>query len=352
MADRPLDILLTTFPAHRSGNVGDHLITHSFMKMLRSRVPLYAPLVLFREECLDRYPESQVRSIVAPGFSVLDETYPKLFGLYTDLTRLQNFYPVGCSFQHTLPRFEAFENHTYGERTSEFLQYVVRASGPMLCRDQLIADMLLRNGIEAEYCGDLAIYDESRIGTQFVPPSKIDSLVFTIQHHDRYDDQSFEVLRQIEREFPGARRIVAFHSKPNRRSQKIARYAETLGFNAVSLCGDVENLKIYDAIDLHIGYRLHGHIAFLRRRKPSVLLVEDARSFGFANTAGTSVGCFDALAAGAVHTDAETPGKAIAFVRSQVAEGFSDYLPLFEFIDSNYAKIIAPYFDSLAKKFL
>lgn len=220
----------------------------------------------------------------------------------------------------------------------------------MLCRDQLIAEMLLRNGIEAKYCGDLAIYDEGYIGAKFKGPSTIESLVFTIQHHDRYDGQSFEVLRQLEKEFPRARRLVAFHSKPNKRSQKIANYAVTLGFEVVSLSGDVDNLKIYDHVDLHLGYRLHGHIAFLRRRKPSVLLVEDARSFGLANTPGTSIGCFNALATESMQADAEIPGKAVEYVRTQISKGFVDYFPLFDFIDATYAAVIRPLFDDLAKK--
>lgn len=350
MADHAVDILLTTFPSHRSGNVGDHLITHSFMKMLQSRLPHYDPVVLFREENLDEYPDGRVRSIIAPGFSVLDETYPKLFGLYSDLNRLNDFYPIGCSFQHTVPAFSAFEEHRYGRQTSDFLKSVVEKIGPLQCRDQIIVDMLKRHDIDAAYCGDLAIYDEGHIGSEFKPPREIGSVVFTIQHHDRYDAQSFVVLTQIAERFSTARRFVAFHSKPNKRSQKIARFAQTLGFEVLTLSGDVLNLKVYDSIDLHIGYRLHGHIAFLRRRKPSVLLVEDARSFGLANTPGTNVGCFSALDIITMLGDVETPVRVMNYVQAQIARGFADYFSVFDFVDATYASVVRPYFDGLAKK--
>lgn len=344
------DILLTTFPGHRSGNVGDHLITHSLIQMLKRRLPAFSPKVLFREEVLDGYADGSVRSIIAPGFSVLDETYPKLFGLYSDSARLRNFYPIGCSFQHTLPSFSAFDQHSYGEQTSNFLRLVVSRSGPLLCRDQLIVDMLLRNGIDAVYSGDLAIYDEARINTRFAAPGNIASIVFTIQHHDRFDSQSLDLLRLIKERFGKARLFIAFHSKPNKRSLKISAFAAGLGFETLLLSGDVENLGVYDEIDLHIGYRLHGHIAFLRRRKPSVLLVEDARSFGLANTTGTHVGCFDTLSMVTMLGDESVPERVMEYVEAQIGNGFSDYPSVFDFVDTTYKKVIEPYFDDLARK--
>lgn len=350
MAQEQTDILLTTFPEHRSGNVGDHLITHSLIQMLRRRSPKFMPKVLFREESLDGFSDGSVRSIIAPGFSVLDETYPKLFGLYTDPGRLKNFYPIGCSFQHTLPSFTAFEEQRYGEQTLNFLRMVVARSGPLPCRDQLIVDMLLRNGVDAMYCGDLAIYDEARINTRFSAPAEITSVVFTIQHHDRFDSQSFDLLRLIKERFGKARLFIAFHSKPNKRSLKVSAFAAGLGFEPLLLSGDVENLRVYDAIDLHIGYRLHGHIAFLRRRKPSVLLVEDARSFGLANTTGTAVGCFDALSMATMIGDESVPVRVMEYVEAQMGNGFSDYPSVFDFVDTTYKKVIEPYFDDLARK--
>ncbi|TRM53559.1 polysaccharide pyruvyl transferase family protein [Achromobacter sp. LC458] len=344
------DLILTTFPEHRSGNVGDHLITHSLVKLLARRIPDFAPKVLFREESLDGFADGTLRSIIAPGFSVLDETYPKLFGLYSDIERLRDFYPIGCSFQHTLPAHSAFHEHRYGEATLAFLKMVVGRSGPLPCRDQLIVDMLMKNGIDALYSGDLAIYDEDRIGTQFSAPRSIKSIVVSVQHHDRYDDQSFELLRQVKARFDSARLFIAMHSKPNKRSLKVVAFAAGLGFETLSLSGDVENLRAYDAIDLHIGYRLHGHIAFLRQRKPSVLLIEDARSFGLANTPGTAVGCFDALSMDTMAGDIEVPGRVLEYVEAQIKNGFSDYNSVFEFVDATYATVIKPYFDKLAKK--
>ena len=125
-----------------------------------------------------------------------------------------------------------------------------------------------------------------------------------------------------------------------------------LGFSELHLYGDVTNLDVYDDMDLHIGYRLHGHISFLRRRKPSVLLVEDARSYGLAHTPGTDVGCFEALSLATLEGDPATPEKAMHFVNDQIGCNFQHYQRVFAFIDKTYAVFIKSYFDSLAQKTL
>ena len=195
--------MLTTFPGHRSRNVGDNLIAHSAMQMILSRNPAFEPITAFREEKLDSFPDGAIRNLIAPGFSVSDGVYPGLFGLYSDLERLPAFFPIGCSFQHTIPSHETFERYEYSEETLRFLRFIADRSGPLPCRDQLIVELLRRHGISAVYSGDLAIYDEQRIGTAFVPPGVICSVVFTIQHHERYDAQSFELLALIK-ELPPA----------------------------------------------------------------------------------------------------------------------------------------------------
>ena len=346
------DLLITTFPAHLSGNVGDHLITQSLLAMLHARQPRYDPVVVFREESLDQYPDDTIRTIVAPGFSVADETYPQLFALYSDIQRLKNFLPIGCSFQGSTPSASAFTDYRYGDATKQFLRSLVRQNGPLMCRDALIVDMLNSNEIDAAYFGDLAMYDEAIVGSKYSGMQDVSSLVFTIQHHDRYSDQSFLLLRLLSERFPAAKCFVSFHSKPNRRSSKIAAFAESLGFTPLFLAGNANNLDVYDGIDFHVGYRLHGHICFLRKRKPSVLLVEDARAFGFSRTPGTDFGCFDALSLETMSADLGAPARAMKFIDSEFNSGFAGYHRVFEFIDDIYGKVVKPYIDAFSKQFL
>lgn len=343
------NLILTTFPSHKSKNVGDSMITNSVSKMLVKRNLLFESFTLFREEKLDKYEDGSIDKIIAPGFSICNNTYPELFTLYAEIKRLPVFYPVGCSFQHITPAMSSFEEYTYNKETLELFKLITDKTGPLPCRDQLIVDLLHRHSISAVYSGDLVLFDDEKVNTKFIPPKKINSVVFTIQHHPRYQEQSYKLLEMIKEFFPNSKKYISFHSKPGIIPKEIATYALTLGFLELHLYGDSINLDKYDDMDLHIGYRLHGHISFLRRRKPSILMVEDARAYGFANTKGTHIGCVEALCLDTMQADMEAPQKAIQFLKKQLDDTFSDYISVFKFIDKTYNEFINPYFSKLAE---
>jgi hypothetical protein len=48
-------------------------------------------------------------------------------------------------------------------------------------------------------------------------------------------------------------------------------------------------LDCYDEYDLHVGYRVHGHVSALVRRKPSYLLVSDGRGVDYALTLNKNI---------------------------------------------------------------
>lgn len=343
------DLILTTYPEHKSQNVGDNLICYSAMQLIKSRNSSFNPFIVFRDVSLDNLSNAKIKKIIAPGFSVSQKVYPDIYKLYKDLDRLPQFYPVGCSFQSPNPSVKAFEENDYDKKTLEFLDFVVRRSGPLPCRDLMIVQMLHRNNIDAYYIGDMAIYDENYIFKEFENISCINSVVFTIQHSPRYNDQASNLINLIKKYCKAAKLYVAFHSKPNENSLRIANYANDIGFEILHLYGDVENLKIYDRIDVHIGYRLHGHISFLRRRKPSILMVEDVRSLGFCKTTGTSIGCFEGLTSNGDQVDESAPIQAMDFFCDQISVGFRDYRSTFKFIDETYANFVSPFFDRISK---
>jgi len=347
------DILLTTFPGHKSRNVGDNLISRSAIELVRSRFPAYDPDIVFREHSLDGYNPKDVRSIMAPGFSVSNDTYPTLFSLYSDLSKLHSFFPVGCSFQHPIPTQESFDNYTFNASTLKVLSHISALCGRIPCRDQLIEGLLSRHGIPAVYCGDVALFDQTVIDTIFTPPSEINSLVFTICNNPiRFGKQSEALLLLISERFPDAKKYVAHHSRPVTASAEISDFAENLGFSKLHLYGDAVNLASYDSIDLHVGYRLHGHISFLRRRKPSLLFIEDARAFGFANSGSFATGCFEALSADNERgVRSEAPLAAMEFLDDEIKREFASYSSVFDSIDDIYKNVLSPRFDEFCSLF-
>ena len=332
-------ILLTTYPHHKSRNIGDNLITHSFIKLILNFDKNFRPIIHFREQSLISYSKKNKQIIYAPGFSIVNDTYPNNFKLFPSLDRLKYFFPIGCSFQHQLPSMKSFLDYKYNQKSLKFLNYITQINGEIGCRDQLIVDLLKRNNIPAFYSGDMAIYDKKFINKEFKPPKEIKSLVISIGHHQIYYDQLLELLIFLKKKYTNAKLFISLHSRPSNLHLSLATTAIKLGFNILNLSGDISNLEMYENIDIHIGYRLHGHIYFLSQRKPSILLVEDARSYGLSRTSGTKTGCIDAF-----DEKLNLPNKkAVNQVKDLLEEcefiSFKNYENIFNFIDSSYSKL-------------
>lgn len=342
-------ILLTTYPEVGSQNVGDKLITFSLIKLIKKRYENFNPLVLWREQSLDIYDEGSIRVILAPGFSVCNDTYPKLFKLYTLSTRLPNFIPLGCSFQSIYPQYSAFCNYQYNDETKQFLQKVSKALGGIYCRDKLIKDMLTVNDINALYMGDLALYDEDYIGQSINVSNDIKTIAVSVGHHIKYKYQTIELLDFIKNEYPKSKVILTLHGKPNHYSKAIIKYAESLDINIEPLFGNIEKLQLYDDIDIHIGYRLHAHIACIRKRKPSILLVEDARSYGFSKTLDTSLGCIQAYNIFNNRPSDTVIEEVREFLKWSLYIQFKNYDDMFKQLDNNFYNIVEPIINKLVK---
>jgi polysaccharide pyruvyl transferase WcaK-like protein len=125
------------------------------------------------------------------------------------------------------------------------------------------------------------------IGEEFHRPDSIDKLVVTAPQARRYMPQAEELVERLSREYSDSNRILSFHSSPRGVDLELAETARQAGWETAFLSHDTDNLEIYRDSDLHIGYRLHGHLAHLRWRRPSIVFAEDSRVDGLTNTFGT-----------------------------------------------------------------
>lgn len=335
-------VMLTTYPHQGSQNVGDRLITYSFFKMIKNRMGDFNPLVLWRGQSLDMYTDDSIKVVLVPGFSVCNDTYSQLFKFYTLPCRNPKIIPIGCSFQDIAPSYKSFYKHEYNDRTLSFFHEIVNAFGPIYCRNRVISDMLLSKGVESCYMGDLALYDDDYIGKKIQKDLVIENIAISVGNHEKYKYQTMQILDFIRKFYPNQQVFLTLHGKVNNHSKYIINYARNIGVEIKELFGDVDNLDFYDEMDLHIGYRLHAHIACLRKRKPSVLLVEDARSYGFSKTIDTALGCIQAYN---IYNDrpSDTALQEVGdFLEWSFSIGFSNYNAMFDKIDINFKNIVEP----------
>lgn len=282
-------VILTTFPEERSGNIGDKLITASAIEMLRQLKGEEEFLTLFREiDLTTRLDEvNGSRAVVMPGFAIRQPMYPDIYRLVPDLGSLEvPLIPLGTGsqlFPGDTPQVQRFR---YSDETVNFLRRIREAERPISCRDYLTARLLERHELPTRMVGDCAWYDMASLGTPMRRPRSIDRLVFTTPHRALYVSQAKRVLELLADLFPAAQRYLSLQSKVGPVEERLVPHGEKYDFEVVECSHDLDRITFYETCDLHVGYRVHGHLAFLRKRIPSVLLAEDSRGLGFVYTMG------------------------------------------------------------------
>lgn len=159
------------------------------------------------------------------------------------------------------------------------------------CRDNLTLQVLRNHGFEnALMTGCPVWYDPDYFDKELVIPSHISRIVYTPAEQPFFQSQSIAMMEVIKELFPDAQIVCSFHrgwevdeytSERNaRNAQYIKKRAEELGFETRDVSGSADGMLEYDRFDLHIGYRVHGHLKMLSMRKLSFLIGEDSRARG------------------------------------------------------------------------
>lgn len=287
-------LILHTY-RQRTRNAGDWLIWHSLQQNIR--VLTQEPM----DHAFVRDPVSEAmtrgkRVVMAAALSIMDDVYPDFAPLNGDVHGLEPpLIPFGVTWQNPTGFPEQALRFRLNDRTRDFFLHLVDRGGPIGVRDQQAQMVLNRNGVAAVFVGDCGLYDPGFIGRPMARPTEIGSLVFTAPHQKLFRHQASAILAYLAEAFPRARKVMAHQSLPGTYDLSLEAEAQKLGFESLSVFEQPELIDAYDTFDLHVGYRLHGHIALLRKRQPSVLLVEDARGEGFRTS--FPIGAFSARTA-------------------------------------------------------
>ena len=94
--------VLTTWPEHGSGNVGDKLITESAKSFVKHEMGDVDFLELFREEKLDSYLKeiNSGTAVLMPGFAIREPMYPDTYRLVDDLSKIDvPIVPLGTGWK-------------------------------------------------------------------------------------------------------------------------------------------------------------------------------------------------------------------------------------------------------------
>jgi hypothetical protein len=208
-------------------------------------------------------------------------------GLYPRLDHQTQFAPVVLLalgtylFPGTADQVAGFG---FNRRTRQFLGRVGIGGLPLSARDGLTADVLHRNGFQtAVMTGDPAWYDLEAIHQPMKAATEVRSLAFTPPANPLFDRQGARLMRLLTERYPYARKSVVFHRGIQNQFRVLA---VALGWQIDDISGSADGFITYDAVDVHVGYRLHAHLYSLSRGIPSYLLAEDSRGIGALGTLG------------------------------------------------------------------
>lgn len=285
-------VTLSPCGQHVDGNVGDQLtieMTHDVIERVRgpTRFETYFKRSDFTSR-LDHINEAE--AIILSGFEITQhDTRPENYRIAVDLDDVEPPIIPDCSSYSFFPgdRIE-MEEQRFGTGTRNFLDELEPncPGDEFPVRDRWTGMVLEQNGYDTVLTGDPGWYDLDMLGKEFHRPESIEKLVVTGPQFMRYMSQSATLIRRLTEEFPDAERILSLHIVPRDVDLDLANEARRLGWDVLYASHETEHLEAYRDSDLHVGYRLHGHLAHLRWRRPSIILSEDARGMGLTETLG------------------------------------------------------------------
>jgi hypothetical protein len=140
--------------------------------------------------------------------------------------------------------------------------------------------LMAQLGIKTTFAGDVAFYQPEFAERRFQPPSSISRIAISDPHYTDEYQASFKYLVQsIRNLFPAAKIDLLIHG----RNPAVIPLAAAASVPAIVM-SEQRGLAHYDDYDLHVGYRIQGHVSALARRIPSYLVEQDDRGTDYGAT--------------------------------------------------------------------
>ncbi|MFW6129768.1 MAG: polysaccharide pyruvyl transferase family protein [Atribacterota bacterium] len=290
-------LLLNTFPVTGSKNSGDDLITKSLKKLLREVKGNEIQIVEVNPynrgiESLSNF--SKFRAVLLPAYRPLvSKNNSKLLTnriKYMEKAYNKNIpiFIIGAGWK-VYPGTESQSNKIKLDKKEEtrLLKYFNKDKNKISCRDIFTENLLRENKIPCYgTTGDCALFDVNYLHKPLLTSQKIEKIAVSLPHNKYYWKRTLKLAEKIKNKFYCDVYITnhGYHETQKERLQNIINKCEEKSIEYVDLSGGAYKLKFYNNIDIHVGFRLYGHIYFLKNRKPSLLIAEDGRGIGHLKT--------------------------------------------------------------------
>lgn len=281
--------IVSTYPLHGSQNIGDKLIEkstkdlleHSFSKKVCFNYIWRADKWLnVQKTILDS--DLIVFACLAIRENMASKTYPFMQEiLKTNIPLIV----LAAGTQLTSKTNSSSLFQPLDKSTMLLLKRVSEKSILFSTRGALSQAFCKRNGIKNSiFTGDVAFFDSRFNDRLFQPVEKkmITKIAISDPHYSHLYIYSFiYLINSLKQLFPNAEIQLLQHGK----SPLIEEKCQELGVSINQIYKNPDSgLDEYDKFDLHVGYRVHGHVSALKRRIPSYLIEQDGRGNDYGST--------------------------------------------------------------------
>ncbi|GGA40974.1 polysaccharide pyruvyl transferase family protein [Pelagibacterium lentulum] len=277
-------VLVSTYPKEGTQNIGDKLIEQSTANAIRTFDPEAKITTVWRAESWEAVRNSIAESdhVVFACLAIrknMSAVYPYLeeildLGIPVSVIAAGTSLPVGSP---------DMLNKGFASTDVDLLQRLSEASCVFTTRGVLSQTFCDQHQLSrAELSGDVAFFDPRFDERRFEKPAQIKRIVISDPHYgDVYAPVLVALVEQLQHLFPDAEIECALHGV----NPLIEAKCDEIGLPVRPIYREPETgLDIYDAYDMHAGFRVHGHVSALKRRYPSYLLEQDGRGTDYALT--------------------------------------------------------------------
>lgn len=277
-------VIISTYPAHGSKNIGDKLITNKLINVI-SEFGDYEFDVVWRAESWESVKDAVLAAshVFFACLAIRSNMHKVEYPYLRDV--VDSGVPFSVIAAGTALNVSSVQDiyKSFSPETIDLLSSINDNVTVATTRGYLSQEVCYRLGLKKfGFSGDVAFFDSSREKEKFKPHREIKKIVISDPHREGQYLGSFESLYEgIIGVFPGAKVLVAQHGV----NHGINDFCKYQNIETVKIYENPDvGLNIYDDADLHVGFRVHAHVSSLSRRVYSYLLEQDGRGCDYGLT--------------------------------------------------------------------
>lgn len=276
-------VVVSTYPEHGSKNIGDQLITTCVTEIIRDLCDAQINTIWRADDW------NNVKDIVLKANHIFIACLAiRPFMHREEYPYMQKIIESGISFSviasgTSLPVHNNNLFTGFSTETINLLLQINEKATVFTTRGWLTQEFCHRFGLSnAIFCGDIAFYDKRFQDLSFRSGKKINKIVISDPHNSsKYLESLYVLYTGVASIFPNANIYIVLHGV----NKNVEAFAAKNSINCIRLYEQkCDGLEFYNDADLHVGFRVHGHVSALKRGIYSYLLEQDGRGCDYGIT--------------------------------------------------------------------